>query len=791
MADQVACHLFAGVKATGKFESSLYISENAETGNGSDLVIRSGSGDTSIAGNFSGDITIFTNDMILNGISGNLTIKSGDAVGLTGNVFIGAGNSSGDVGGDLFISAGDGVGGNGVISIHSNGGDVNFNSTTDVVLSTDFVKTSVIGGMNELMSLIRINPGFNEIDYEEGLYVSAVSLTSTDDAITDVPGCSISISEGVWLISYNVNISNVTAGVASPTLVFLRDSITNAIVNESKMFLNISVTTDTSIVSKKFIYTVSSGSINKNVKLSFQTLTPGAGSSTSSIITSPTGISNVANFISYIPEINAIKISNIANTEYNQNTYTTVSNIAYNGVSEVAVPGCTVDVSAGVWLIGYSFVANVADVADDIIAYFKDGGGTIVNTSKCFVNNSLNDSSLCISKCFIANVVGDDVYSLYFRLNVGTSVSDAIVMSGYGASPSQVPVVWAFKLNNGIEYVYDTYTGAGINWNSTNAVSVMNTGIILNSGTWLVGYDLSLNKNDSLATVNYGLSWFSDNTDRMTNSTNLQYNKSFNYIKNSTSSDRMDISKTFIINIAESDVGNVYNINIASAVGAASSEAVSTDILSGITNPDQVPMLWAVKLNNDKGLKFIDLVDTPNYYTTVNLPVVSTGTGIGYGPDIVSVTDGSAEIFITGLGTYTQTINIDYVKKIVFYNRIVVYDIKISSTTFVNIIPGYLAIKTNTIRLEIDDSSTTLSLPSVNLSYYTDLNHKTFTDTFPISPVISGTPQSCDITTVVTNHPHEIRAISNDTVDIIHGCISSPTTTNNSFGVTITYYLPY
>ena len=516
-------------------------------------------------------------DMNITGATATTLNTKGGDINVTGGI----GNGIGD-GGDIIITAGpDGGGGTqGTITFSAldNTSSLAFNETGDEDLLPSFTADSIVGALNELKDSTSI--------IKQNIYTNVVNLNYNGSTPVDIPG-TVDILNGTWLINYSITFT--TSDPTIPVAIYVRDS-SNVIIEESKTFINDNGSSQRHTVTKQFVYTEALAS-NK-LKVSFQ-LNTGVAGTVAVEMDAMSGSTNP-------DQIPLIWVARIKGT-FEQNTYTTVTDLDYNGTTEVDVPG-TITLTAGDWLIGYSLTLRTPSVADDILVYIQDAANNPVSTSKTFLTKNITTIRHTVTKAFVFTASATD-YRLTFKLNSTGTISPAVEMSALSgvADPDQVPVLWAIDLSS-FTNAQNTYTTvSNINYNGTTEVDIPGT-ITLTSGYWITGYTLAMNApnvSDSMLV-------------HIRDSSNNIINLSKTFVTEASTTSRHTISRSFLLSqVLESED---YKVSFRLNASADTSVAVEMSGFSG-ADPDQVPVLWAVKIGDiGIGDTFLSLTDTPNSY---------------------------------------------------------------------------------------------------------------------------------------------------------------------------------
>ena len=553
----------------------------------------------------------------------NVQPGAGDGVGKGGSINLtgGIGGASGD-GGDIIISAGadGGSGTQGTITFSAldNTAPLAFNETGDEDLLPSFTAVSIVGALNELKDGSVVNDNIDQAEY-----TSTTDLLYNGSTIVDVPG-SAAITTGDWLVGYTVTFTTSTP--TEPVAVFVRDG-SDTIIDESKTFIADGSSLSRHTVSKQFVYTEALA--NNTLKISYQ-LNAGAASTVAVEMTAVTGTTN--------PDQVPVIWANRIDTAFDQNAYTTISDVSYNGTTEVDIPG-TITLTAGDWLIGYALTLRVPSSPDDVLVYVQDAGNNIIDASRTHLADNAIISRHDVSKAFIFTASATS-YRLTFRLDTTATTSTAVEMSALSGvtNPDQVPVLWAYRLDSLTtdQNVYTTATDLA--YNGGTLVDVPGTITLGQNGVWLMGYSLALTA-PSQADISVA---------RVRDTSDITVNLSKTFIEENSTTSRHTVSRAFLFTQTEST--NDYKLSFGLDESSATNDAV--DMTGFALSPGQAPVLWAIRVGDvSTSNTFLLLNDTPSSYlgqatklVAVNVaetalefidPVTSTINGNGIG--IVSV----------------------------------------------------------------------------------------------------------------------------------------------------------
>lgn len=551
-----ASYTFDGLVVQTSLNTDTIITDAAQTGSnnpGTDLDIQPGAGDGS---------------------------GKGGTINLTG----GTGGSTGD-GGDIILDAGQsaGTGTQGTITFSAldNTAPLPFNETGDTDLSSAFTAASIVGALNELKD------GVIPDDVNQGEYNSLVDLDYNGSTIVDIPTATTTVTTGDWLVGFNVVFTTSTP--TEPVPVFIRDG-SNTIISQSKTFIADASNNSRHTVSKQFVYTEALAS--NTLKISYQ-LNSGAATT---VAVEMTAMTNSATTADQVPVIWATEIT----TAFDQNTYTTITDLNYNGTTEVDVPG-TITLTAGDWLIGYSLTLRVPSSPDTILAYVQDASNVIVDASRTHLADNTTTTRHTVTKAFIFTATATS-YRLTFRLDSTATTSVAVEMSALSGvtNPDQVPVLWAYRLDalTNDQNLYTTLTD--LNYNGTTTVDVPGT-ISLTSGTWLLGYSLALTAPSAADSSLVHIRTSPDNVI-------LGNSKTF-VTENSTTSIHT-VSRAFVFSIL-----TAQTLKLSFVLNDTSATNVAVDMTSLALSPAQAPVLWALRVADASNSNtFLGLNDTPSSY---------------------------------------------------------------------------------------------------------------------------------------------------------------------------------
>jgi len=557
----------------------------------------------------------------------NVQPGTGDGVGKGGTINLtgGIGGATGD-GGDIIITAGPdgGVGTQGTITFSAldNTGPLAFNETGDTDLLPSFTATSIVGALNELKGEVIINDNI-----DQSAYTSTTDLNYNGSTIVDIPDTT-AITTGDWLVGYTVTFTTSTP--TEPVAIFVRDG-SNNIIDESKTFIADGSDQSKHTVSKQFVYTEVLA--NNTLKISYQ-LNTGAATTVAVEMTPVTGTTN--------PDQVPVLWANRIDTAFDQNVYTTVSDINYNGTTEVDIPG-TITLTAGDWLIGYGLTLRVPSSPDDILVYVQDAANNIIDASRTHLADNAIVSRHDVSKAFIFTASATS-YRLTFRLDTTATVSTAVEMSALSGvtNPDQVPVLWAYRLDtlNNDQNVYTTLTDLA--YNGGTLVDVPGTITLNETGYWLMGYSLALTAPNQADLVVARI--------RDTNDTTINLSKTF--VEENSSTSRHTVSRAFLFRQTEST--NDYKLSFGLDESSAVNDAV--DMTGFALNPGQAPVLWAIHVGDINVTNtFLLLNDTPSTYLGQATKLVAVNieeTGLEFIQPLTSTINGS------GIGIVSVNANV-------------------------------------------------------------------------------------------------------------------------------------
>ena len=299
-----------------------------------------------------------------------------------------------------------------------------------------------------------------------------------------------------------------------------------------------------------------------------------------------------------------------------QNVYTSITNLNYNGSTPVDVPG-SISITTGTWLINYSVTFTTSDPTVPVAIYIRDSGNTILDDSKTFINDNGSSQRHTVTKQFLYTEAGaSNELKISFQLDTGVAMTVAVEMdavSGTG-NPDQVPLIWAARVEGTFDQnVYTTVSD--LDYAGTSEVDVPGT-ITLTAGDWLIGYSLTLRTPSAPDDI---LVFVQD-----AGNTPITVSKTF-LTKNITTI-RHSVSKAFVFTASATSYRLTFRLNTTATI----SPAVEMSALSGVADPDQVPVLWAIDLSS--------LTSAQNVYTTV--------TDLNY--------SGTSEVDIPGTMTLTS-----------------------------------------------------------------------------------------------------------------------------------------
>ena len=320
---------------------------------------------------------------------------------------------------------------------------------------------------------------------------------------------------------------------------------------------------------------------------------------------------------SVIGALNELK-GDVNNDNIDQDVYTSLTDLDYNGSTIVDVPG-TVDIVTGDWLIGFSLTFTTSTPTEPVAVFVRDGSDTIIAESKTFLVDNSNNSRHTVSKQFVyTEGAANNTLKISYQLNAGAATTVAVEMTPLGGTtdPDQIPLIWANKIDTSFEQ--NTYTTiADLNYNGTSEVDVPGS-ITLTAGDWLIGYSVTLrtpstSPDDILVYVQDG--------------SNTIVDASRTHLADNTTFSRHSVSKAFIFTATATTYRLTFRLNSTATV----SPAVEMSALSGVTDPDQVPVLWAYRLDS--------ATSDQNVYTTAT-DINYNGTTEVDIPGTITVTDG-------------------------------------------------------------------------------------------------------------------------------------------------------
>ncbi|MCA9750290.1 MAG: hypothetical protein KC414_14365, partial [Romboutsia sp.] len=234
------------------------------------------------------------------------------------------------------------------------------------------------------------------------------------------------------------------------------------------------------------------------------------------------------------------------------NTDTSISNITPLILSESADSGSgangdnlTISTGSG------DGVGNGGDII--ITPGVSTGSGT---------QGGISFSALGASKVLPVNETGDLVLNSGFT---ATSIVGALnELKGTTVDPIQQS---AYTSSNSIYF------------NGTTPVTIPDSSIDITIGDWLIGYSFVIRT--SAAPVGIDI--------YVQGSVSGNISASRSYIVDNGTNQRHIINKEFIVNAAADETLELYFVLVS---GSATSVAIETDVLTGITNPDQAVVLW-------------------------------------------------------------------------------------------------------------------------------------------------------------------------------------------------------
>lgn len=454
-----------------------------------------------------------------------------------------------------------------------------------------------------------------QIDYSlEDLYYDGTT-------VQDFPDNSVIVlTAGNHLVNYSVAFT--TSDTSNVVSTFFRDADTNTIIDESKTIFSDSINTGKHTISKQFIHTVASGT--QTLKLSYIL---SAGTATTSAVELSLLENTDCPTFDQSPAITSIFLDTLTVQE---NTYTG-ADINYNGTTVVNVPS-TITLTNGTWLVGYSVALKAPTSGDSVSIFLEDTGSTVITNSKTFITESTTTSRHVVSKYFLyTEGAGPTTYRIGFRTNTLVDTSVAVEINTIGGAlvvPNQSVNIWAIDVS-ALTTTQATYTTlTDINYNGPDYVDVPINITLSSAGDYLVGYSLALRS--STSSLNNTLITLRDN------STDDIFALSKTFFQDNSSDSRHTITKSFLYRKTTS-TSETLKISFKLQNINGPNPAVEMTALSGITNPDQVPLLWAIRLADvpsNLGTSFLDLIDTPNTYAGFSGKAVVVNpaeTGLTYG----------------------------------------------------------------------------------------------------------------------------------------------------------------
>lgn len=138
----------------------------------------------------------------------------------------------------------------------------------------------------------------------------------------------------------------------------------------------------------------------------------------------------------------------VPHSRYYQSTYTTSSDLNYNGTTNVLITDCTLSLPKGTFLVGYKFTVLANSTNISIGTLVEDPSGTPADTAgSVSASSGSNGSRRMLHKVFPLTVGSATDYQLGFRSSgSGSGVGVDMVIGAGQADPDTCPTVWAVQI---------------------------------------------------------------------------------------------------------------------------------------------------------------------------------------------------------------------------------------------------------------------------------------------------------------------------------------------------------
>lgn len=135
-------------------------------------------------------------------------------------------------------------------------------------------------------------------------------------------------------------------------------------------------------------------------------------------------------------------------SRYQQGTYTTITDINYNGTSNVLISGCTLTLKPGTYIVGYKISLFANGTKSSIVSLIKNPSGTPADTAGSLSKSrGSTNTRRSLAKMFPLTVAAETEYQLAFRSDgVGSGVGVDMAIGTGEADPDTVPTVWAVQV---------------------------------------------------------------------------------------------------------------------------------------------------------------------------------------------------------------------------------------------------------------------------------------------------------------------------------------------------------
>ena len=183
---------------------------------------------------------------------------------------------------------------------------------------------------------------------------------------------------------------------------------------------------------------------------------------TSSLTATPTPASNVAtiwqadgttnvdgDFVTTVNNSSTTATNVLAPAvRYQQGTYTTITDVNYNGTTNVLISGCTLSLKVGTYIVGYKMTLLANGTNASIATLVEDPLGTPADTAGSLsASGGASATRRYLAKMFPLTVAAATDYQLGFRSSAAGSGVGVDMSIGNGeADPDTVPVVWAVQI---------------------------------------------------------------------------------------------------------------------------------------------------------------------------------------------------------------------------------------------------------------------------------------------------------------------------------------------------------